>query len=354
MLPHESAENSSANPHSRPWVRWCLQAALAISFLADARAADPTLLEQARQVFQPLPESMATAEYPTPPERVALGRRLFFDKRLSLDGTVSCETCHLPGLHGMDGQPKSIGVQRRPNARNAPTVLNAALQFKAHWDGGRDGVEDQATQALIGPASFGNSDYPAVIAKLKALGYETGFSQAFPGEPDPIKPENWGKAIGSYERTLVTPAPFDDYLKGNPSALSPEAQRGLKTFMTVGCSNCHGGVALGGTTFQKFGLFGDYWKATGQAAGDEGRYGVTKDPADRYRFKVPGLRNVAMTPPYFHDGSVDDLGQAVRLMGKLQLGQDLSPAQIQDVVAFLRSLTGSVPKQFAAEPPGVP
>jgi len=323
-----------------------LWAALAVSALAQAEA--PAVLDQARTLFQPLPETMATADNPTPSDRVALGRRLFFDKRLSLDGAVSCETCHLPGLHGMDGQPKSIGVQHRPNARNAPTVLNAALQFKAHWDGGRESVEDQATRALIGPASFGNPDYPAVIAKLKSLGYEDDFRKAFPGEADPIKPENWGKAIGSYERTLVTPAPFDDCLKGNANSLSSEAQRGLKTFMAVGCSNCHNGVALGGNAFQKFGIFGDYWAATGQSAGDEGRFALTQDTHDRYRFKVPGLRNVAKTPPYFHDGSIDDLGQAVRLMGKLQLGLDLNPGQVQSLVAFLNSLTGAVPKPFAA------
>ncbi len=320
----------------------------ALTFTSLAQAADPALLDQALKFFQPLPATMATADNPTSPDRVALGRRLFFDKRLSLDGTVSCETCHLPGLHGTDGLAKSIGVQHRPNARNAPTVLNAALQFKAHWDGGRDSVEDQATRALIGPASFGNPDYPAVIAKLKSLGYEEVFKKAFPGEADPIKPENWGKAVGSYERTLVTPAPFDEFLNGNAHSLSAEAQRGLKTFMDVGCSNCHRGVAVGGDSFQKFGIFGDYWTATGQAAADEGRFALTRDPNDRYRFKTPGLRNVAMTPPYFHDGSVDDLAQAVRIMGKLQLGLELGPDQVQSLVAFLGSLSGATPKSFAA------
>jgi cytochrome c peroxidase len=320
---------------------------LAIS--TDSWATDQDLLKQARETFEALPTSMATADNPVTPERVALGRHLFFDKRLSLDGSVSCETCHLPGLHGTDGQAKSIGVQHRKNLRNAPTVLNAALQFKAHWDGGRDSVEDQATKALIGPASFGNPDYPAVVSKLKALGYQDEFKKAFPEDSDPIRPENWGKAIGSYERTLVTPAPFDDYLKGNIQALSSDAQRGLKTFMEIGCSNCHGGVALGGKSFQKFGLFGDSWTATGGDSADEGRFGVTKIASDRYQFKVPGLRNVAKTPPYFHDGSVDDLGQAIRIMAKLQLGRDLDAKQVQTIVAFLHSLTGPIPKEFGAE-----
>ena len=148
-----------------------------LALCSDSWAADQDLLKKARDTFEALPTSMATADNPVTPERVALGRHLFFDKRLSLDGSVSCESCHLPGLHGTDGQAKSIGVQHRKNLRNAPTVLNAALQFKAHWDGGRDSVEDQATKALIGPASFGNPDYPAVVSKLKALGYQVECEQ---------------------------------------------------------------------------------------------------------------------------------------------------------------------------------
>jgi len=316
---------------------------------AHAQESEQALLLRAQKWFKPLPENMATAEFPIPPERVALGRRLFFDKRLSLDGTVSCETCHIPGLHGIDGLTKSIGVEHRLNARNAPTVLNAALQFKAHWDGGRDNVEDQATKALVGPASFGNPDYPAVIQKIKALGYEPDFKRAFPEDQEPIKPENWGKAIGSYERTLVTPSPFDEYLKGTTTALTPQAQQGLATFMDKGCVSCHDGPGIGGGSFEKFGLIADYWTLTGSPTMDEGRFALTKDPSDRYEFKVPSLRNVAKTPPYFHDGSVDELAHAVRIMGKVQLGLDLTPAQVDVLVAFLTSLTGEVPKQFAAE-----
>jgi cytochrome c peroxidase len=188
-----------------------------------------------------------------------------------------------------------------------------------------------------------------VIQKLKALGYESAFKAAFPGDPEPIKPDNWGKAIGSYERTLVTPAPFDAYLQGQPAALPDAAQRGLKTFIETGCANCHGGVGLGGTAFQKFGVVSDYWLATGNPERDSGRFAITQDPADQYRFKVPGLRNVGMTAPYFHDGSVADLAQAVRIMGQVQLGQTLTPGQVADLVAFLKSLTGTVPQHFAPE-----
>lgn len=338
-----------ARAPQRVWTRRLAWAAGWFAVTVQAQVPDPGLLQHAQRVFQPLPKDLATAGFPIPPARVALGRQLFFDVRLSADGTVSCRTCHLPERYGADGLSKSVGVARRLNARNAPTVLNAALQFKAHWDGGRDSVEDQATKALIGPASFGNPDYPTVIQKLKALGYESAFNAAFPGDPEPIKPDNWGKAIGSYERTLVTPAPFDAYLQGQPDALPEAAQRGLKTFIETGCASCHGGVGLGGTAFQKFGVVSDYWLATGNPERDSGRFGITQDPADQYRFKVPGLRNVAMTAPYFHDGSVADLAQAVRIMGQVQLGQTLTPAQVADLVAFLNSLTGTVPQHFAPE-----
>lgn len=321
-----------------------------LALTVQAQEAEQSLPEKARQLFKPLPKDMATEDFPTEPARVALGRKLFFDPRLSLDGTVSCATCHRPALYGTDALPKSVGTEHRFNARNAPTVLNAALQFKAHWLGNRANVEEQALKSLTGRASFGNPDPAAVIRKLKVLGYEPEFKQAFPNDAEPVKPENWGKAIGAYERTLVTPSPFDAYLKGDDRALTPQAQNGLKTFIEIGCASCHGGVALGGASFRKFGVFGPYWKETGSLAVDEGRFAETKVPDDKYVFKVPSLRNVAMTPPYFHDGSVDSLPQAVRVMAKLQLGKELGERQVDDLVAFLNSLTGELPEDFATEP----
>jgi cytochrome c peroxidase len=329
--------------------RRTLWAATFLLMTMQARAdVGNSLLEQARQLFQPLPPNMGTAEFPVTPARVELGRKLFFDPRLSLDGTVSCATCHRPGLYGTDALPRSVGVQHRLNARNAPTVLNAALQFKAHWPGDRANVEEQASKSLLGPASFGNPDNATVIRKIKAIpGYEAEFKRAFPDDADPVKPENWGNAIGAYERTLATPSPFDAYLTGSAKALSPQAQAGLKTFIDVGCVACHNGIGVGGAAFQKFGLQGDYWIETGSKTVDEGRYSVTKDPADKYVFKVSSLRNVSMTPPYFHDGSVLTLAQAVRIMAKLQLGRVLSDAQVNELVTFLDSLTGEIPKNFS-------
>jgi cytochrome c peroxidase len=275
---------------------------------------------------------------------------LFFDPRISVDGTVSCSRCHLPALYATDGLPRSVGVHDQPLPRNAPTVLNAALYFKEHWDGGRANVEEQAKRGLLGPG-FGSPDYPSAMARVKAIpGYTEMFQKAFPGEPDPVSPDNWGKAIGAYERTLVSPSRFDDYLGGKSDALSAAERKGLRTFIDAGCVDCHKGPGVGGLGFRKFGLISDYWKATRSQAIDEGRFGVTKDPADLYKFKVAGLRNVVMTPPYFHDGSVASLPEAVRIMAKVQLDTDLSGPEVDELVAFLGSLTGTLPEGFASAP----
>ncbi|WP_434150382.1 cytochrome-c peroxidase [Methylocaldum gracile subsp. desertum] len=345
--PVKGRRSVSSLTRRTPGIIW---AAGLLAVTVQAQEAGQPLMEKARQLFEPLPKDMATEEFPTDPARVALGRKLFFDPRLSLDGTVSCQTCHRPGLYGTDALPKSIGAEHRLNARNAPTVLNAALQFKALWIGNRADVEDQAMKSLTGQTSFGNPETAAVIRKLKALGYEAEFKQAFPNDPEPVKPENWGKAIGAYERTLVTPSPFDAFLEGDAKALTPQARNGLKTFIDLGCVSCHNGVAVGGSAFRKFGMFGDYWTETGSPSIDEGRFKETQNPADKYLFKVPGLRNVAMTPPYFHDGSVATLPQAVRVMGKVQLGKELTDQEVSDLVAFLNSLTGELPREFATEP----
>lgn len=322
-----------------------LLALLASGALAAGR--DTELLHQAQALFKPLPADFGTREFPVTPERVALGRALFFDPRISVDGTVSCARCHQPGLYGTDALPLSIGNQNRLNPRNAPTVLNAAGEFVAHWRGDRANVEDQATKALIGPPSFGQPDFAAAMAKIEAIdGYRPLFQKAFPTEKNPVTPENWGKAIGAYERTLVTPSPFDAYLKGDVRALSAPARTGLEKFIATGCASCHSGVGVGGGMYQKFGVVEDYWKATGSKNVDKGRFDVTHNVADTYVFKVPSLRNVAMTAPYFHDGSVSTLPEAVRIMGEVQLGRKLSPQDVSEIVAFLDSLTGPLPEHF--------
>jgi cytochrome c peroxidase len=336
-------------------IRKCLLGALfMLAVTTDTTvllAADASILKQAQQIFSPLPADAATPNHPITPERVELGRKLFFDPRISDDGTVSCARCHQPSLYATDGLALPRGAHDKVNPRNAPTVLNAALEFAAHWRGDRKDVEDQAKQALIGPPSFGNANYSSAMAKLKAIpGYAELFAKAFPGESDPITADNWGAAIGAYERTLITPSRFDDYLRGNEQALSSQEQEGLQKFMQLGCSNCHTGDSVGGKRFQKFGVTEDYWKETGSKVVDKGRFDVTHDEADLYVFKVPSLRNVAMTPPYFHDGSVNSISEAVRVMAKVQLARTLSDSDLSDLVAFLKTLTGKLPASYADAP----
>ena len=235
--------------------------ALTASAAWAAPADDAALLKQAQELFKPLPHDMGTTEYPIAPERVTLGRLLFFDPRISLDGTVSCAKCHQPSLYGTDALAKPIGVKDRENPRNAPTVLNAALQFAAHWRGDRVNVEDQATKALVGPPSFGDPNFEAAMAKIKAIpDYGDMFRKAFPGDKDPITAQNWGTAIGAYERTLVTPSPFDAYLKGDVQALSASARAGLRKFIDTGCTACHSGVGVGGGCTRS----SAWWRTTGK------------------------------------------------------------------------------------------
>jgi cytochrome c peroxidase len=323
---------------------------------ASSQAAESTptqgeneLLKEAQGHFKPLPKDMGTAEFPVTPARVDLGRMLFFDPRISVDGTVSCARCHLSSLYATDGLAKSHGPKDQLAPRNAPTVFNAALYFKQHWRGDIENVEEQAKGSLLG--GFGNPDYAAAMARVKAIAdYNELFKKVFPDDADPVTADNWGKAIGAYERTLVTPSRFDEYLGGKHDALSAEERRGLRTFIDTGCASCHNGAGLGGGKFRKFGVKEDYWKATGSKEIDRGRIDVTKDPDDLHVFKVAGLRNVEMTPPYFHDGSVGTLPEAVRIMARVQLEKNLSDEDTASIVTFLKSLTGKLPENFANNP----
>ncbi len=324
---------------------------LNLGIVGGSQAADDALLKDARSLFAPLPKDMATETRPITPALVELGRTLFFEPRVSVDGTTSCARCHAPQLYGSDALTTSHGNHDKIGTRNAPTVLNTALQMKQHWSGNREDVEDQATRALTGAGSFGNPDFDAPMARLKAIaGYQPLFQAAFPGDENPVTAANWGRAIGAYERTLVSRSRFDDFLDGKDDALSVSERAGLRTFIDTGCVACHNGVGVGGGEFKKFGVVEDYWKATGSEKIDEGRATDTKKPEDKFLFKVPSLRNVAMTSPYFHDGSVASLETAVRIMAKVQLGATPGDKEVQDIVAFLGSLTGPLPANYATAP----
>jgi cytochrome c peroxidase len=323
---------------------------LASTFTAAA-ADDAALLEQAKEIFKPLPNGVETRAVVGSEPRAELGRMLFFDPRLTIDGNMSCSSCHQPAFYGTDALPRSIGVKQRPHPRNAPTVLNAGELNIVHWRGDRDSLEDQVAKAATSPINSGQPDEKAVIDRLSHIaGYAPLFNAAFSNEPQPMTLPNIAKSISAYERTLLTPSSFDAYLAGNQQALSPAARAGLAKFINKGCVACHNGVGIGGEMFQKFGLVEDYWKATSSEPVDKGRAEVTNDPADLYVFRVASLRNVAMTAPYFHDGSVATLPQAVKVMARVQLGVTLNDADTSDIVAFLESLTGELPANFAAVP----
>jgi cytochrome c peroxidase len=324
---------------------------LFLSGISFSSNEDENLLKQANKSFGPLPQAMVSDKNPITPEKVQLGKMLFYETRISVDGTVSCSRCHPISLYAADGLRKSIGNNCKVNPRNAPTVFNAAGQISEHWIGNRTDVEDQAKQAVIGPPSFGMPSYEAVEKKLKEIkGYAVLFEKAFPGEKDPINVDNFAKAVGAFERTLIVPSRFDAFVKGDQAALMDNQKRGLKTFIETGCITCHSSAYVGGQMYQKFGVFEPYWKYTKSKDVDEGRYAVTNNESDKYVFKVPMLRNVEMTSPYFHDGSVDRLHDAVWIMGKIQLGKDLDKSRVEEMVTFLNALTGEIPEDALKVP----
>lgn len=324
--------------------------------LVAANDGQDALLERALAVFKPLPDTAHVDDYPHSAARVELGKKLFFENRVSTDGRTSCASCHSPNHYGADSLPQSVGVHGKLMPRNAQTVFNTPLLIAQHYGGNRVSVEEQALKALTSPFAYGNKSFEEAEEKLRALGYEPLFAAAFPNEQSPVSAEHWAVAIGAFERTLLTPAPFDRYLKGDLRAIDDSAKRGLDKFISFGCAACHNGSTVGGQSFQKFGITEDYWKATGsvempQLKGrDKGKFHDTGKPEDMWIFKVPQLRNVAMTPPYFHDGSVATLDDAVRVMARLQLGRQLEDQDVKDLVAFLRTLTGEIPPQFAQVP----
>jgi cytochrome c peroxidase len=280
------------------------------------------------------------------PAQVALGRRLFHETVLSANHDVSCNTCHSLNGYGADGRKVSFGDLGHAGNRNAPTVYNAAGQIAQFWDGRAPTVEAQAKGPILNSDEMAMPDSQAVLAHMRgSADYRAAFTAAFPNERDPITYENVGRAIGAFERGLVTPSRWDRYLAGDSTALSADEQRGLTTFVHVGCASCHNGPYVGGGTFMKLGRASPWPTST-----DSGRYKITHDTADLFVFKVPSLRNAEKTAPYFHDGSVGSLDEAIRLMGRHQLGVELTNAQVHDIHAWLGALTGTLPAAYIAEP----
>ncbi len=289
----------------------------------------------------------APADNPTTDEKVELGKMLYHDPRLSSTGTVSCASCHNTMLGGEDNRPNSMGVNGQTGGRSAPTVWNAAFNAVQFWDGRAPSLEAQAAGPVTNPIEMGMKDWDAVVARLKTIkGYNEAFAKAF-GD-DSVSKDNATKAIAAYERTLITPnSPYDKYVSGDKEALSEQQVRGMNKVADLGCTTCHSGAAFNGAgSFQRFPVHDNpYFAAQYHFKKDKGLAEVTKNEADEHLFKVPTLRNIALTAPYFHNGSVQTLDEAVKVMAKVQLDKDLSKEEIADIVAFLEGLTGQFPKQ---------
>lgn len=285
-----------------------------------------------KHFFEPLPTSIIDEKKNA--ALIALGKKLYLDPRLSINDTISCNSCHQLNNFGVDSQPTSPGHDGTRGGRNSPTTFNAALHIAQFWDGRAKDVEEQALGPILNPIEMGMPSEEAVVNKLKKIDeYKALFANAFKDEKDPIQYKNIGKAIGAFERTLLTPSRFDDYLNGDEKALTDAEKRGLTKFVHMGCANCHNGVAIGGNSFKKIGLVEPY------ETKDLGRYEVTGLETDKKVFKVPSLRNITQTGPYFHDGSIATLEQAIEEMAEHQLGREVGPGFIEDVKAFLGSLT---------------
>jgi len=300
----------------------------------------------------------APADNPTTPEKVALGKMLYHDPRLSSTGTVSCASCHNTMLGGEDNRPNSMGVNGQTGGRSAPTVWNAAFNKVQFWDGRAASLEEQAAGPVTNPIEMGMKSWDDVVARLKTIkGYRQAFELAFGSDHEAITKDNATKAIAAYERTLITPnSAYDKYVEGDKDAMTEQQIRGMNKAVELGCTSCHSGPAFNGPgAFQKFPVHSNgYFEAQYHFNKDKGLAEVTKKESDEHMFKVPTLRNIALTAPYMHNGSVKTLDKAVKLMAKLQLNKDLSDEDTADIVAFLNALTGEFPKQTMPELPGTP
>lgn len=271
-------------------------------------------------------------------QKVKLGQRLFSDKRLSRDNTISCASCHNLDKGGVDGLQHSIGIEGQKGDINAPTIFNSAYNFRQFWDGRVNSLEEQVSEPVEHPKEMGSS-WPEILGKLeKDKALVNDFTRIF---DEKLSPEHIKSVIAEFQRSLITPSRFDRYLQGDKTAITEAELLGYEKFKSYGCVACHQGVNIGGNMFQKFGVMSDYFKNAGTSnKADLGRFNVTGREADKHVFKVPSLRNIALTAPYFHNGTVDTLPEAVAVMFKFQLGRPASEKDKALIVAFLQSLTG--------------
>ena len=310
-----------------------VRALIAVGSLASLHAASP-VFAQSDEPIKPIP-----LEIKLDGKKVALGEKLFHDKRLSKDNSIACVSCHGLNTGGVDRQAVSTGIGGKKGNINAPTVFNSGFNFRQFWDGRATSLEEQAVGPVHNPLEMG-SNWQEVVAKLgKDEALAAQFKQSY---ADGVQSKNIQDALAVFQRSLITPnARFDKYLRGDKTALTADEHKGYQLFKSYGCVACHQGVNAGGNMFQLFGVMGDYFAKRGNVTeADNGRYNATKNEADKHMFKVPSLRNVALTAPYFHDGSAKTLSDAVDVMFRYQLGRPASQADKDLIVKFLHTLTG--------------
>ena len=293
---------------------------------------DQALLEEAKENFSPIPETLIDKKKHS--SLINLGKKLYFEKKLSANGTISCNSCHNLDKFGVDNLPTSPGHDGTFGGRNSPTTLNSAIHLAQFWDGRAKNVESQALGPLLNPIEHGLKSKKHAMDILLKNNYKPLFRKAFPHMNSSFfNFENIGVAIGAFEKTLMTPSRFDDFLNGDVSALSSSEKNGLNKFIEVGCASCHEGQGVGGGMYQQLGVVEPY------PTQDKGRFEITKDEDDMYVFKVPSLRNIVHTSPYFHDGSLTSLEETIKIMGKHQLGEELTKRDIKNIKSFLGSLS---------------
>lgn len=301
----------------------------------------------AMKLIPALPARVESPANPLTDAKIELGRRLYFDSLLSATGDASCNSCHPLESWGTAGRRTTAGDWCRLGRRDAPSVYNAAVQTHLFWDGRATSVEEQVKETLLSPMEMGHADEAAVVTRVRAIGdYQNGFRAAFPSEQGPITFDNVAKALGAFERTLLTPSRWDRFVQGDEHAITEAEKRGFVTFVAKGCSDCHNGVGAGGRMYQVLGE-----AAPWPEVADSGRFFVTGKAADVFVFKVPSLRNVAKTGPYFHYDLVGQLPAAVRMMARYQRRLTLSEEDVAAIVTWLNTLTGELPKEFASVPP---
>lgn len=324
------------------------QLSLLLAALSLGTACGETSVQVNRSMlgmFQPLPDKAENPANPSNPAKIDLGRKLYYDTRLSKDRTVSCNSCHDLASYGDDGAPTSTGIGKQKGGRSAPTSYNAALHIAQFWDGRAADVEAQAVGPVLNPIEMGMPDDAYVLKVLGSIpGYVELFKKAFPEDANPLTYANVGKAIGAFERGLLTPAPWDAFLKGDDAALTNAQKEGLNLFISKGCVTCHQGAGVGGHMFQKLGLVKP-WPTE-----DKGLGGLPGREAMTGFFKVPSLRNITETGPYLHDGSVATLPEMVKKMAEHQQGHVLNDEETGKIVEFLKSLKGAVPTDYIAKP----